>query len=117
MSLLAAMTLPALVVLLVVAAAVEAFVVRRRRRRGDTAVKHHIASAGFDALGMALAPSTRHKKEHDEFMELNREEEGDSAPPRSTVDLDSGVARIVVQAAPPDARQSRPDGASSPGQD
>jgi len=96
MSYLAAMTLPALVVLLVVAGAVEAFVVRRRRARGDATARNHVAMAGFDALGLALAPSTKHKKEHDEYMELNRDEEGDAAPPRSHVDLDGGVARIVL---------------------
>ena len=98
MSVLAAMTLPALVVLLVVAGAIETFVVRRRRRRGDTTAKNHIASAGFDAMGLALAPSTKHKKEHDEYLELTRDEEGDAAPPRSAVDLDARVARIVVPA-------------------
>jgi hypothetical protein len=61
----------------------------RRRRRV-------VAGTAFDALGLALAPSTRHKLEHDEFLELDRQEEGDAAPPRSRVDLDAGTARIVV---------------------
>jgi hypothetical protein len=113
MSVLAAMTLPALVVLLVVAGAIEAFVVRRRRKRGDTSAKQHVAAAGFDALGMALAPSTRHKKEHDEFMELKREEEGDAAPPRSRVDLDAGTARIVVPSAAPTPADRSPDGSDA----
>jgi hypothetical protein len=95
MSVLVAMTLPALVVLLVVAGAVEVLLGRRRRAAGGRTTSH-VASAGFDALGLALAPSTKHKKEHDEFMELTRDEAGDSAPPRSRVDLDSGIARIVV---------------------
>ena len=99
MSYLAAMTLPALVVLLVVAAAIEAVVVRRRRKRGAPTPRHHVAQAGFDTLGLALAPSTKHKLEHDEYMELKRDEEGDSAPPRSHVDLDAGVARLVVPSA------------------
>jgi hypothetical protein len=55
-----------------------------------------VAEIGFDALGLALAPSRRHKLEHDEFMTLKREDEGDAAPPRSTVDLESGRARIVL---------------------
>ena len=101
MSVLAAMTLPALVVLLVVAGAIEAVLVRRRRKRGDTTARNHVATAGFDALGLALAPSTKHKKEHDEYMELKRDDEGDAAPPRSHVDLDAGVARIVVPAPEP----------------
>ncbi len=92
----AAMTLPALVVLLVVAAVIDVLVVRRRRRRGQPTAKAKVAEIGFDALGLALAPSRKHKQEHDEFMQLKREEEGDGAPPRSSVDLDAGVARIVV---------------------
>ncbi|MBI1376742.1 MAG: hypothetical protein GC157_04565 [Frankiales bacterium] len=96
MSMLAAMTLPGLVVLLVVAAAVEAAVSRHRRRRGSATQASTVAAIGFDALGLVLAPGTRHKREHDEFVELDREEPGDAAPPRSRVDLDSGVARIVV---------------------
>jgi hypothetical protein len=52
-------------------------------------------------MGLALAPSTKHKKEHDEYLELSRDEEGDAAPPRSRVDLDSGVARIVLPSVPP----------------
>ena len=50
-----------------------------------------------------LAPSTKHKTEHDEYLELKRDEEGDAAPPRSHVDLDSGVARIVVPGTAPAA--------------
>lgn len=96
MSFLAAMTLPGLVVLLVVAAAIETVLVRRRRRRGESPAQGHVAAAGIDVLGLALAPSTRHKLEHDEYMELRRDEEGDAAPPRSHVDLDAGVARLVL---------------------
>jgi hypothetical protein len=36
-------------------------------------------------------------------MQLKREEEGDGAPPRSSVDLDAGVARIVVPPQEPPA--------------
>jgi hypothetical protein len=111
MSYLLAMTLPALVVLLVAAGAIEAVLVRRRRRRGDPTPRHHVAQAGFDTLGLALAPSTKHKREHDEYMELKRDEEGDSAPPRSHVDLDAGVARLVVPtAARPAAERPRDNG-------
>ena len=99
-----AMTFPALVVLLCIVAAIDVVATRRRRRRGDNAARPKVAAAGFDVLGLALAPSTRHKKEHDEFMEIKREEDGDSAPPRSSVDLDAGVARIVV----PPSRDARP---------
>jgi len=91
-----AMSFPALVVLLCIVAAIDVAVTRRRRRAGDAAAKPKVAAAGFDVLGLALAPSTRHKKEHDEFLEIKRDEDGDAAPPRSTVDLDAGIARIVV---------------------
>jgi Family of unknown function (DUF6191) len=91
-----AMTFPALVVLLVAVAVADVVMTRRRNRRQATKERPKVAAAGFDVLGLALAPSTRHKKEHDEFMEIKREEDGDAAPPRSTVDLDAGVARIVV---------------------
>ena len=95
MSYLFAMTLPALVILLVVGATIEVVLSSRRRREG-AASKSVIGTAAVDMLGMAFAPSTRHKKEHDEFLEVKRDEEGDAAPPRSRVDLDAGVARLVV---------------------
>ena len=95
-----AMSLPGLVVILVVAGVADVVLTRRRRRRGQTAARAQVAEIGFDALGLALAPSRRHKLEHDEFMQLKREEEGDGAPPRSSVDLDAGRARIVVRRTP-----------------
>jgi hypothetical protein len=91
-----AMTFPALVILLVAVAVADVVMTRRRNRGRATKERPKVAAAGFDVLGLALAPSTRHKKEHDEFMEIKREEDGDAAPPRSTVDLDAGIARIVV---------------------
>lgn len=91
-----AMSLPGLVVILVVVGAVDVVLTRRRKRRGETAARAKVAEVGFDALGLALSPSRRHKQEHDEFMEVKREEEGDGAPPRSTVDLDGRRARIVL---------------------
>jgi hypothetical protein len=92
-----AMSLPGLVLILVVAGIADVAVARRRRRRGESAARAQVAGIGFDALGLALAPSRRHKIEHDEFMALRREEEGDAAPARSTVDLDHRTARIVLE--------------------
>jgi hypothetical protein len=94
-----AMTLPGLVILLVIAGIIEVAVSRRHRRRGERP-KTVVGTAAVDVLGMAFAPSTRHKKEHDEFMELKRDEDGDAAPPRSTVDLDTGVAHLVLRHRP-----------------
>jgi hypothetical protein len=109
MSALFAMTLPALVVILIVVGAIDVLVTRRRRRRGDKAAKPVVATTAIDVLGLALNPGSRHKLEHDQFLELDREEEGDGAPPRSRVDLDAGTARIVLRRADTDPG---PDGTS-----
>ena len=90
-----AMSLPALVILLIVAGTIEVALNRRHQRKGDRP-KTAVGSAAVDVLGLAFAPSTRHKKEHDEFLEVKRDEDGDAAPPRSTVDLDAGVAHLVL---------------------
>jgi len=104
-----ALSLPGLVVILVVGIAIEQVLVRRRNRRADAEgrprQKPVVAGVAFDALGQTFAPSTRHKKEHDEYQELRRDEEGDAAPPRSVVDLDAGVARIVLPSPPRDEDQ------------
>ena len=105
MSALFAMTLPALLVILIVAGVIDVVVTRRRRRRGDTVATPKVATTAIDVLGLALAPGSRHKLEHDQFLELDRQEEGDAAPPRSRVDLDAGTARIVVPTATPAAGQ------------
>lgn len=91
-----AMTLPALVILLIVLGVVDLLRTRRRQAAGDTSVAPVTAAAGFDALGVLFSPGHRHKLEHDAFVEVDRDDEGDNAPPRSRVDLDRGVARIVV---------------------
>lgn len=91
-----AMSLPALVLLLAVVGAVELALGRRSRLRSRPARKAPVAAIGFDALGIALAPSRRHKLEHDAFQDVRRDDEGDGAPPRSRVDLDARRARIVV---------------------
>jgi hypothetical protein len=105
MSTLFAMTLPGLVVILVVAGVIDVVISRRRRRRGDRAAKPAVATAAVDVLGIAFNPGARHKLEHDQFLELDRQQEGEGAPPRSRVDLDAGTARIVI---PPPASGDRP---------
>jgi hypothetical protein len=47
-------------------------------------------------LGVLFDPGHRHKLEHDAFVEVDRDDDGDNAPPRSRVDLDARVARIVL---------------------
>jgi hypothetical protein len=91
-----AMTLPALVIALVVIGVIDLLRTRRRQLDGETSAAPSTAAAGFDALGVLFTPGHRHKLEHDAFLEVDRDDDGDNAPPRSRVDLDSGVARIVV---------------------
>jgi hypothetical protein len=105
MSTLFAMTLPGLVVILIVAGVVDVLLSRRRRRRGERG-KPAVATAAVDVLGVAFNPGARHKLEHDQFLELDRQQEGEGAPPRSRVDLDAGTARIVIPAAHDDRPRS-----------
>ena len=91
-----AMSLPGLVVALVVIGACDIAVTRHRRHHGDPRARARAAEVGVDGLGLALAPGRRHTTEHDEFVRLDRDDEGDGAPPRSVVDLDAGTARLVI---------------------
>ena len=65
MTLVFAMTLPGLVVLLTIATAVNFAIARRRARHAPNAQSLPVASAGFDILGMTLAPAIRHRLQHD----------------------------------------------------
>jgi hypothetical protein len=89
-----AMTLPALVVGLVILGVLD--LVRTRRIQGELDAAPATAAAGFDVLGVLFDPGHRHKLEHDAFVEVDRDDDGDNAPPRSRVDLEAGVARIVL---------------------
>jgi len=60
-------------------------------------------SAGADVLSAALVPGRAVDLEQRRASELIREDETDGAPPRSRVDLDAGVASLVVP--PSDGRQ------------
>ena len=92
-----AMTLPGLVVLLLVVAALDHVLIRLGRRglvpwRRDT----QVSSTGFDLLHAALSPGKQDELDQRHSEELVRDEEEDGAPPRSTVDLDAGIARLRV---------------------
>ena len=95
MNVLFALTLPGLVVILTVAGVFE-LVVARTIRVKTNAAKYPVASAGFDVLGLSLAPETRHRHEFDNSSRMLREDEGEGAPPRSKIDLDAGTASIVL---------------------
>jgi hypothetical protein len=94
---LVALTIPGVTVLLVALALVEraASGLRRasplyRRRR------YAVASAGADVLGAALEPGRAIDADERRVSEVFREDETDGAPPRSRVDLDAGVAHLVL---------------------
>jgi hypothetical protein len=96
-----AMTLPFLIVLLIVLAVLDTIQTRLRNKRaaetGQPATnKPKAAMVAIDGLGLAFNPGSRHKKEHDTYMELDRETPGEGAPPRTRIDLDKGTAHIVL---------------------
>jgi hypothetical protein len=101
MGLVFAMTLPGLVVALFAIAAVDQLLLRVRGRgivpwRRDA----QVSSTGFDLLHAALSPGKADELAQRRTEELVRDDEDDDAPPRSRVDLDAGVARIVLPRRP-----------------
>jgi Family of unknown function (DUF6191) len=94
---LVALTIPGLAVLLVGLALVErvASGLRRRsplhRRR-----RYAVSAAGTDVLCAALEPGRVVDADERSVSEVLREDETDGAPPHSRVDLDAGVAHLVL---------------------
>ena len=92
-----ALTIPGLAVLLVALAVVERVASGRRRRSPISGVhRHALSAAGTDVFSAALEPGKAHDVDQRLATELMREDETDGAPPRSRVDLDAGVAELVV---------------------
>jgi hypothetical protein len=87
-----AMTLPTLVIALILLGIFELSI---SRRRGD---KHGTALSGvsFEVLEAAFHPAKHHQIDERESQSLMREEQGEGAPPFSTVDLAAGRARLVL---------------------
>jgi Family of unknown function (DUF6191) len=90
-----ALTLPGLVLLLLGVAAVDQVMLRLHGRgivgwRRDS----QVSSTGFDLLHAALSPGKADELAERRHQELVRDEEAEGAPPRSTVDLDAGIARL-----------------------
>ncbi|NEK57088.1 hypothetical protein GCU56_04275 [Geodermatophilus sabuli] len=95
--LLVALTLPGLVLLLVALALTEQAWARLGRRSPVTRRDRHALSAGgLDVFSAALAPGREADLEQQRIREVRRQDVEDGAPPRSTVDLDAGVAVLVV---------------------
>jgi len=84
-----AMSLPALVAALFLLAVVERFV--RRKTKGTP-----IATAGIGELGATFEVGQRAELEYRKEERQLRDEEGDAAPLRSRVDLDSGTAVLKL---------------------
>ena len=92
-----AMTLPGLVILLVVLGLIE----RMSKGVGSGRGGHATAAAGFDVLGTAFDPGTKHRIEEQESEAVRRDGLEDGAPPRSRIDLAAGTAHLRLPATPP----------------
>ncbi|MBB1244709.1 hypothetical protein GL263_14200 [Streptomyces durbertensis] len=87
------MTLPGLVILLIGVAFVERVLLPLWG--GDRG--GGVSATGFETLHASLLPGKEHELRQRETMTLLREEEGDGAPPHSTVDLGQGKAVIRLR--------------------
>jgi Family of unknown function (DUF6191) len=95
--LLFALTIPGLAVLLVVLAVVERAASGLHRHSPLHARRRHaVSAAGADAFSTALDPGRQVDVDRRLAAELLREDETDGAPPHSRVDLDAGVAHLVL---------------------
>src|SRR3954453_6080454 len=94
--LLVALTLPGAVLLLLAVAVAEQVLARLGRRSPLTRTRRHALTAGgLEVFSAALAPGRAADLETRQVRELRREDVPDGAPPRSRVDLDAGIARLV----------------------
>lgn len=90
-----ALTLPGLVVLLVVVAALEhAWSRTGRRSRLHGRERHALSAGGMDVFSAALFPGKAVDLEEQRVREMRRDDVEDGAPPRTRIDLDSGVAYL-----------------------
>ncbi|WP_026425949.1 DUF6191 domain-containing protein [Actinokineospora inagensis] len=103
MGLLWAMSLPGLVVALVVFAALERFGVWTRgvswipwRRKRDAQAGLGMSAVAFDQLGAVFSGAKQDEIEYRQMSLMLRDETGDNAPPRTTVDLDGYGVRVVL---------------------
>ncbi|MER5349735.1 DUF6191 domain-containing protein [Kitasatospora sp. NPDC002551] len=105
MGLVFAMTIPGLVCLLVVLAFVDQLALRARRSRlvpwRGTGREGQISATGFEQLHAQFAAGKQHQLDERQSSLMLRDEEDDGAPPRTRVDLASGVAVVVSQAGSP----------------
>jgi len=83
------MTLPGLVILLTGVAFVDRVLLSRRN-----GARGRVSATGFEMLHASLLPGKEHELRQRQATTLLRDEEGDGAPPHSTVDLERGRAVI-----------------------
>ncbi|GAB7181916.1 DUF6191 domain-containing protein [Kitasatospora sp. Ki12] len=95
-----AMSIPGLVCALVLVAAVDQLLLRAGRARWvpwrGTGREGQISATGFEQLHAQFAPGKQHELDERGSTLMLRDEEGEGAPPRSTVDLASGTAVVVL---------------------
>ncbi|MER7703407.1 DUF6191 domain-containing protein [Kitasatospora sp. NPDC097605] len=114
MGLVFAMTIPGLVCVLVVLAFVDQLALRARRSRlvpwRGTGREGQISATGFEQLHAQFAAGKQHQLDERQSTLMLRDEEDDGAPPRTRVDLASGVAVVVPASGstPAPAAGSRP---------
>ncbi|WP_318552253.1 DUF6191 domain-containing protein [Kitasatospora fiedleri] len=103
-----AMSLPGLVCALVALACVDQLALRARRSRWvpwrGTGREGQVSATGFEQLHAQFAAGKQAELEQRRTTLMLRDEEGDAAPPRSTVDLDGGVAVIRAERSQSDDR-------------
>ncbi|MFF2657528.1 DUF6191 domain-containing protein [Kitasatospora sp. NPDC058032] len=119
MGLLFAMTIPGLVCLLVALAFVDQLALRARRSRlvpwRGTGREGQISATGFEQLHAQFAAGKQHQLDERQSTLMLRDEEDDGAPPRTRVDLASGVAVVVPPAGSAPASPQAPPPGSPPG--
>ncbi len=110
------MSLPGLVCALVVLAFVDQLALRARRSRWvpwrGTGREGQVSATGFEQLHAQFAAGKQAELEQRRTALMLRDEDGEGAPPRSTVDLEGGVA--VIRAGDPRSDDPTDVGVSKP---
>lgn len=89
------LTLPGVALLLLTVAAAEQIAARLGRRGPLTRRRRHaLSTAGLDVFSVALVPGRDTELQERQVREMTREDPGDGAPPRTRIDLDSGVVHL-----------------------
>ncbi|WP_172383545.1 DUF6191 domain-containing protein [Streptomyces sp. MNP-20] len=93
------MTLPGLVIALTVVAFVDQLLLRAGRAGllpwRNSARQGQISATGFEQLHASFSPGKQNELKERQSSLVMRDDEEDGAPPhRTSVDLDSGIARV-----------------------